>query len=134
MLILVNNIDMLKEYVEFIPDVAYQLIEATTRPLTIIYPKAKNLAPNILAPDGSIGIRIAKSDFCLKLIEKYEKPIVSTSANLSGEKNPLGLFDVSNEIKMSVDYIVPYKIDEFSPTKTSDIIKVYKSNKIEILR
>ncbi len=134
MLILVNKIEMLKHYVEYVPDVAYQLIEASTRPLTIIYPKAKNLAKNLIAPDGSIGIRVAKCDFCQKLIAAYGKPIVSTSANVAGQKSPLGFFDISNEIKMSVDYIVPIKLDEFSPTKSSDIIKVWKSGKFVLVR
>ncbi|PLX09246.1 MAG: threonylcarbamoyl-AMP synthase [Marinilabiliales bacterium] len=134
MLVLVNSVEMLEDYVEYIPDVAYQLIEAASRPLTIIYPKAKNLASNLIAPDGSIGIRIAQCDLCQALVTAHGKPIVSTSANIAGQKSPLGFFDVSNEIKMAVDYIVPYKLNEFSPAKSSDIIKVHKSGKIDVIR
>jgi len=134
MLVLVNSVGMLEQYVEYVPDVAYQLIEASTSPLTIIYPKAKNLASNLIARDGSIGIRIAKCDFCRALITEYGKPIVSTSANVAGHKSPLGFFDIANEIKLSADYIVPLKLNEFSPTKSSDIIKVWKSGKFEVLR
>lgn len=134
MLVLVNSVEMLKDYVEFIPDEAYKLIEAATRPLTIIYPKAKNLASNLVAPDGTIGIRIAQCELCQELVTAYNKPLVSTSANVAGQKSPLGFFDVSNEIKMAVDYIVPYKLDEFSTAKSSDIIKVHKSGKIEVIR
>jgi L-threonylcarbamoyladenylate synthase len=134
MLILVNSVSMLENYVEFVPDVAYQLIEAATSPLTIIYPKAKNLAKNLVAPDGSIGIRIAQCEFCQSLIAEYGKPIVSTSANIGGKKNPLGFFDISNEIKMEVDYIVPIHLNEFSPAKSSNIIRILNSGEFDILR
>ena len=134
MLILVNSVEMLENYVEQVPEVAYQLIEASTSPLTIIYPKAKNLADNLIAADGSIGIRVAKCEFCQELITAYGKPIVSTSANLASQKSPLGFFDIANEIKMAADYIVPLKLNEFSPTKSSDIIKVWKSGKFVVIR
>lgn len=134
MIILVKDVAMLEKYVEEVPEVAYQLIEASTGSLTIIYPKAKNLAPNIVAPDGSIAVRITKCDFCQQLISEYNKPLVSTSANLAGQKPPLGFFDIANEIKMSVDYIVPIQLEQFSSAKSSDIIKVWKSDKFEVIR
>lgn len=134
MLVLVNSIEMLKNYVEFIPEVAYQLIDASTRPLTIIYPKAKNLAKNLIASDGTIGIRVAKCEFCQQLIGEYGKPIVSTSANIAGKKPPLGFFDIDNEIKMAVDYIVPLQLNELSTAKSSDIVKVFKNGQIEVIR
>lgn len=134
MLILVNSKEMLENYTESIPDIAYQLIEASTRPLTIVYPIAKNLAKNLPADDGSIGIRITSNDFCVKLINAFGRPIVSTSANFAGEKSPLGFFDISEEIKNLVDYIVPLKQEEFSPRKSSDIIKVKLSGEIQIIR
>ncbi len=134
MLILVNSMEMLENYVEYVPEVAYQLIEAATSPLTIIYPKAKNLAKNLVSPDGSIGIRIAQCEFCQGLITAYGKPIVSTSANIAGKKSPLGFFDISNEIKMAADYIVPIHLDEFSPAKSSDIIRIRNSGEFDTLR
>ncbi|MDR2011160.1 MAG: threonylcarbamoyl-AMP synthase [Bacteroidales bacterium] len=134
MLILVNSVQMMEKYVKSVPEEAYDLIEISKHPLTIIYPRGINLADNLLADDGSIGIRIVKDEFCKELIEEFGKPIVSTSANLAGTKPPLGYFDISNEIKMNVDYIVPLRLEEFSTTKSSDIIKVNSSGKIEIIR
>jgi L-threonylcarbamoyladenylate synthase len=134
MLILVNSIEMIKKYVEAIPEIALSLIHASTHPLTIIYPKGKNLAKNLLAEDGSIGIRIVKNEFCNQLLDLYNKPIVSTSANIAGDKSPLGFFDISEKVKSVVDYIVPLNHDKLSPTRSSDIIKVTLSGKIEIIR
>jgi L-threonylcarbamoyladenylate synthase len=134
MLILVNSIHMLEKYVELIPETAYDLIENTKYPLTIIYPDGINIAKNLLANDGSIGIRVTKDKFCCELIQEFGKPIVSTSANLAGDKPPLGYFDISNDIKVSVDYIVPLRLDELSLTKSSDILKIDKSGEIKIIR
>lgn len=134
MLILVDSIGMLEKYVKNIPEAAYELIETAKYPLTIVYPHGVNIASNLLALDGSIGIRVTKDEFCRRLIEEFEKPIVSTSANLTGTNPPLGYFDVSNEIKMSVDYIVPLHLEELSPTKSSDIIKIEGNGDIKIIR
>lgn len=134
MLILVNSLEMLEKYVDFIPDIALQLIEIAKSPLTIVYPKGKNLAKSLYADDGSIGIRITKNEFCNNLITEFKKPIVSTSANIAGHKDPLGFFDIPEKIKNAVDYITPLKQEEFSPRKSSDIIKVKKSGEIEIIR
>ena len=134
MLILVNDIEMLKNYVRKVPEQVYAAMEAIQNPLTIIYPEGKNLAPNLLAEDGSIGIRIVKDEFCQKLIKEFGKPIVSTSANLSGKNPPLGYFDISDDIKTNVNYIVPLRLEEFSPHKQSNIIKINMAGDIEILR
>ncbi len=134
MLILVDSVEMMEKYVKLVPEDAYDLIEIAKHPLTIIYPNGRNLADNLLADDGSIGIRVTKDEFCKSLINEFGKPIVSTSANLAGTNPPLGYFDISNEIKINVDYIVPLKLEEFSPAKSSDIIKVTSSGKIEIIR
>ncbi len=134
MLILVDSIEMMKNYTESIPEIAEQLIEAADRPLTIIYPKAKNLPQNLVAADGSIGIRIVNDDFCRLVIKQFGKPIVSTSANLSGTNPPLGYCDIANELKMNVDYIVPLRLDELSKNKNSDIIKVTNDGNIQVIR
>ena len=84
MLVLLENANMLNSYVKEVPDIAWELIEASTKPLTVIYPGAKNLAGNLIADDGSIGIRIVNDSFCEELISRFRKPLVSTSANLSG--------------------------------------------------
>lgn len=134
MLILVDSPEMLRNYVEFIPPIAYQLIEVTNKPLTIIYPKGKNLAKNLLAPDGSIGVRIVKNDFCEAMIAALGKPVVSTSANSAGKKSPLGYFDIENEIKMAADFIVPLHLEELSSAGSSDIIKLSRNGEIQVIR
>jgi L-threonylcarbamoyladenylate synthase len=88
MLLLVDHIDRIGRYVKQIPDIAIQLIEVNDQPMTIIYPGAVNLASNLISPDGTIGIRVVNDDFCQKLIRKFNKPIVSTSANISGQVAP----------------------------------------------
>jgi len=134
MLVLVDSIDMLEKYVDFVPKIAQSLIEVADKPLTIIYPKAKNLSKSILAPDGSIGIRIPKNDFCLQLIKEFGKPLISTSANKAGKKPPFGYFDIDNEIKISVDYIVPLHLEELSIAKSSEIIRLDKNGNITVIR
>jgi len=134
MLILVDSLEMLKKYVDSVPEIAIRMINAADRPLTIIYNKAKNLADNIIAADGSIGVRIVKDEFCQALISEFGKPIVSTSANPAGKKSPLGYFDIDNDIKMAADFIVPLKLEELSTAKSSDIIKINRQGQIEVIR
>ena len=85
MLVLMENLNLLERYMQEVPEIAYSLIEVTEKPMTIIYPDAKNLAPNLLGEDGSVGIRITSERFTQQLIQRFRKPIVSTSANISGE-------------------------------------------------
>jgi len=134
MLILVDSIEMLEKYVEIVPPAALQLIEAAKRPLTIIYPKAKNIAKNLIAADGTIGIRVVNDEFCKIMIRELGAPVVSTSANQAGKKSPLGYFDIDNEIKISVDFVVPLHLEEFSTANSSDIVKVNKNGQIEVIR
>lgn len=134
MLILVDSIEMLEKYIDVVPQTAVQLIEVANRPLTIIYPKAKGIAKNLIANDGTIGIRIVKDEFCSRLIKKLGAPVVSTSANQAGKKSPLGYFDIDNEIKMAVDFVVPLHLEELSVSKSSDIVRILKNGQIEIIR
>lgn len=134
MLILLDNEGRIKQYVDTIPDIAWELIEASETPLTIIYPGAKNLAQNLIAEDGSIGIRIAKDDFCQKLISQFGKPIVSTSANIAGNPSPGRFNDIDPSIKQSVDYIVKWKQEDIAEGQASSIIKIGLSNEVEIIR
>jgi len=134
MLILVDSLEMLKKYVDSVPEIAIRMINAADRPLTIIYNKAKNLADNIIAADGSIGVRIVKDEFCQALISEFGKPIVSTSAKKKKKKSPLGYFDIDNDIKMAADFIVPLKLEELSTSKSSDIIKINRQGQIEVIR
>ena len=115
MLILMENPALLDRYVNEVPEVAWDLVEISTTPLTVIYPGAKNLAGNLIAQDGSIGIRFTKEKFTSQLLQRFRRPLVSTSANISGEKSPAFFDEISEEIKKAVDYIVEYRQDDSTP-------------------
>ncbi|MDD2243321.1 MAG: L-threonylcarbamoyladenylate synthase [Dysgonamonadaceae bacterium] len=134
MLVLLDNPAKLQTYVKDVPDIAWDLIELTDKPLTIIYDGAKNLATNLIAADGSIGIRITEEKFSNELCRQFRKPIVSTSANISGEPSPASFKDISDIIKGKVDYVVEYRQREVSKTTPSSIIRLDKSGTIEIIR
>lgn len=132
-IILVDDFPMLQRYIPEFQEVCYDLADLAVKPLTIIYPNAKGLAPSILAEDGSVGIRITKDPTCIKMIRGLRKPIVSTSANLSGEKNPENYDSISAEIKKGVDHIVKERLNEKMNTP-SQIIKIGLRGDIEIIR
>jgi L-threonylcarbamoyladenylate synthase len=134
MLVLVDSADRISRHVKQIPNLAADLIELSDTPLTIIYPQAVNLAPNLIAEDGTTGIRVVRHEFCKQLIFALNRPIVSTSANISGEKPPQKLNEVDDEIKNNVDFIVN-SIFEGKPTyKPSAIIKLGLQNEVEVIR
>ena len=134
MLVLIDNPGRLYQYVNQIPEIAWEIIDAAESPVTIIYPDVKNLAASLIADDHSAGIRIVKDKFCQQLIQLLKNPIVSTSANFSGEMPP-GLFrEVSSKIKDSVDYTVNYRQDESTPRKPSGIIKLGVNGEVKIIR
>lgn len=134
MLVLLNTENRLPSYVEDVPDIAWELIEVSEKPLTIVYPGAKNLASNLIAIDGSIGIRISREEFSSRLIERFRKPLVSTSANISGQKSPSYFGEISEEIIHAVDYVVQYRQDDTNKSEASSIIKLGTGGEIEILR
>ena len=134
MLVLVDSATRIQGYVDEVPDMAWELIDVSEKPLTIIYPEAKNLAKNLLAEDKSIGIRVTKETFSKTLCERYRKPLVSTSANVSGEPTPANFSKISDEIKSAVDYVVNFRQNETSAPKPSSIIKLGKGNVIQIIR
>jgi len=134
MLVLVNGITMLEEYIESIPAQALELIEKTEKPTTIIYPGARKLANNLLAPDGSIGIRITSDPFCRKLIEFTGLPIVSTSANVSGEQAPGTFHQIKASIHQQVDYVVKWRQDDRVASSPSALIKLEEDGTITTLR
>lgn len=117
-----------------VPDVARDLVEFAEKPLTVIYPKAKGLAKSLVAEDGSIGIRVVKDEFCRQLIEVLRKPLVSTSANISGEPAPANFDEISDTIKNSVDYVVNLRQDETKKSTPSQIIKIELNGVITIIR
>ena len=132
LILLVNNVEMLLNYVEKIDDDIIQKILKFKKPTTVIYPRPKNL-PKILTTTNSIAIRITKDYFCSKLISKINKTLISTSANISMEKNPNNFKSINKRIKDMVDYIVNYKTGE-ELVKASKIIKINSKNEIEIIR
>ena len=134
MLVLVNGITMLEDYIETIPFQALDIIEKAEKPTTIIYPGARNLAANLLAPDGSIGIRITSDPFCSLLIEYTGFPIVSSSANISGEQAPAVFQKIDSSIREQVDYVVNWRQDESGASSPSAIIKLEEDGSITTLR
>lgn len=134
MLILLHNDNQLASYVREIPEVAYELIDATDRPMTIIYSGAKNLAENAIAEDGTIGIRIVNHPFCQQLLQRFRKPIISTSANLSGQPSAANFDEISDEIKQGVGYVAKFGQQEQSKGKPSIIIKLDPSGRFEFIR
>lgn len=134
MLVLVNNEVTLEKIVEEIPDVTWDLLEAAVNPLTLIYDNAKGVAPELIAEDGSLGIRITKEKFSNELCKRLGAPIVSTSANISGEKSPSFFREISEEIKKGVDYIVKYHQDDEESKSPSNIIKISKGGVVKIIR
>jgi len=134
MIILIANESMLQAYIERVPEQAWELIEYSSKPLTLVLLGARNVAKNLIASDGSIGIRITKDEFCKRLIEKLRKPIVSTSANISGEPSPQNFLEISETIKTNVDYIVNLHRDENEKKFPSQIIQLGENAEIKILR
>jgi len=134
MLILIDEAWRLADYIKEIPDIAMQLIEVTDKPLTIIYPGAKGISPNLISKDGSIGIRVTSDEFCRKLIGSLNRPIVSTSANFSGSPSPQNFSEISEEIVKSVNYVVKWRQMEIGKSKPSSIIKIGIRGEIEIIR
>ena len=136
MLVLLDGAGKLQGYMEKVPDTAWMLLEASEgqKPLTIIYPKAKNLAPNLLAEDGSIGIRITEEAFSKALCEQLRRPLVSTSANISGEPAAKLFSEISPEILEAVDYVCLFRRDDNSPAQPSSIIKIDDKERIHIIR
>ena len=134
MLVLVDSAVKVDFYVQDVPEVAWDLIELADKPLTIIYSGARNLAPNLLAEDGSVGIRVTNEAFSKRLCQQFRKAIVSTSANVSGQPSPQNFSEISPEIKEAVDYIVNYRREETDKAKPSSIIKLDKGGVIQIIR
>lgn len=134
MLVLVDSAVKVDFYVDDVPSIAWDLIELTDKPLTIIYSGARNLAPNLLAEDGSVGIRVTSEKFSYQLCQRFRKAIVSTSANISGQPSPANFSEISEEIKSAVDYIVNYRQDDTSRPTPSSIIKLDKGGIISIIR
>ncbi|MEG1499093.1 MAG: L-threonylcarbamoyladenylate synthase [Bacteroidales bacterium] len=134
-IILLDKEEHLLNYVTEVPPTAYDLIHAMDEtPLTIIYPQGMHLAKNVLGLDGSIAIRLVKNDFCVRLIQAFGKPIVSTSANLSGEPSPLQFTSISSEIISAVDHVALLKDQPLKEMRPSRIIKLEMNGMFTVVR
>lgn len=134
LLVLVDSSVKVDFYVSDVPAIAWDLIDLADKPLTIIYPGARNLAPNLLAEDGSVGIRVTTEAFSHRLSQQFRKAIVSTSANVSTAPSPANFSEISQEIKSLVDYVVDFRQQELTRPKPSGIIKLGKGGTIKIIR
>lgn len=145
LVLLACDLDMVAKYIKEIPSIAIDLVEVNDAPMTIIYPGAQYLAPNAVAEDGSVGIRIPLvpeeeagtlkgADFTRELVRRLRKPLVSTSANISGEPTPGCFTEISEEIKSAVDYVVPKNVDNGSTGRPSQIIKLGLGGEVQIIR
>lgn len=134
MLVLIDSPAKLNAYVTEIPDIAWDLIEVADKPLTIIYPQARNLAANLLGEDGSVGIRITNEAFSKRLCERFRRPLVSTSANISGQPSAANFGEISEEIKNGVDYIVKYRQDDTTKAQPSGILKLSVKGEVVVIR
>ncbi len=133
-IILLDTDAKLQSYVSEVPEIAYDLIEYAEKPLTLIFDGAKNLAKNVINEDGSVGIRIAKHDFCQQLIQRFRKPITSTSANLSGQAAPRYFDEIDPEILSQVDYVIDWE-QELRTVKTpSTIMKLGSGGQFSFIR
>jgi L-threonylcarbamoyladenylate synthase len=133
-IILLEDSSKITQYVEEVPDILWDLLQSFDSPTTIIYPGAKKLAKNVIADDGSIAIRIVNDGFCYKLISAFNKPIVSSSANFSGEPAPVMFRDISNELKKNVDYIVKTNQTKLNKVKASTIIRLKLNGEFDVVR
>ncbi len=131
---LVDSDVRLQRYVRNVADVTWNMIELSEKPLTIIFDNVTGLAPNLIAEDGSAGIRITKEEFSRELCFRLQKPIVSTSANISGEPTPRTFAEISDEIKEAVDYVVKYNRQCKEKHKPSSIIKMQANGQFIIIR
>ena len=134
MIILLDTENKLPSYVREVPDIAYDLIEFAENPLTIIYSGARNLASNAVGADGSIAIRVTNDEFCKQLIQRFKKPIISTSANLSNEPSPANFQEVSDAIMDGVDLVIDWKQDDLTIKKPSTIMKLEPDGRFAFIR
>jgi len=143
LVLLACDMDMVAKHVREIPNIAIDLVEVNDAPMTIIYPGAQYLAPNVVAGDGSVGFRIPCVEdetrqgggvFCRELVRRLRKPLVSTSANISGEPTPADFHEITEEIRNAVDFVVPRQLEAGSTGRSSQIIKLGLGGEVEIIR
>ena len=133
MIVLMNGEKMMYNVFKDIPEVAWQILDLSEKPTTLILDEPRNVAPNIVAADNSLAVRLVKEPFCFKLLERMKKPLVSTSANISGQPTPIAFKDISSEIVNGVDYVVNLYHDKIAG-KPSTIIKLTKDSQVKVIR
>ena len=133
-IVLLDKVDRINDYVNQVPDILWDLIKSFDFPTTIIYPNAKNLAKNVIASDGSIAIRIIREGFAHEMIKQFGKPVVSTSANFSGEPSPIMFKDISGDVIDRMDYVVESDRKNVRVTKPSTIIKLKPNGEFDVIR
>lgn len=133
MIVLMNSEKMLYNVFKDIPEVAWQIMDFSENPTTLVLDKPRNVAPSLIAPDNTLGIRLIKEPFCFKLLERMKKPLVSTSANISGQPTPKSFKEISPEIIKGVDYVVNLQRDKIAG-KPSTIIKLTSDSQVKIIR
>ncbi len=133
MIVLMNGEKMIYNVFKEVPEVAWQIFDLSEKPTTIILDQPRNVATNLIASDNTLGIRLVKEPFCFKLMEKMKKPLVSTSANISGQPTPIAFKDISQEIIKGVDYVVNLHQDKIAG-KPSTIIKLTNDSQVKVIR
>lgn len=133
MICLVSDFKMLNQFVEEVPEVAYDILKYAAKPTTIIYDQPIRVAENVIGADNTLAIRVTKDDFCSQLIRKFRKPIVSTSANISGQKTPNSFSEISPAVSENVDYIVNLRRNQKNAAPSA-IIKLTNDGKVSVLR
>ena len=134
LIILVNSPAMLERYVYYPPEVALELAELSEKPLTVVYDRGRSLAEGVASADGSVAVRVCSEPFCDALIDALRKPLVSTSANISGSSAPAIFDEISEEMKAAVDYVCLWRQDDRSRARPSSVIKVSGNGVVKILR
>ena len=134
LIVLLDDEFNLHHYVDDLPEITFDLLGSLDKPTTIIYSNAKNLAWNVVAADGTVGIRVTRDPFCRDLVRRFGKPIVSTSANISGDPSPIVFREISNELITQVSYTVDLYHDKINSSKPSTIIRLFKNGEFKIIR
>jgi len=134
LIVLVDGDAMLERYVRDIPEIVFELTSVSDTPITIVYPEGRNLAPGVYNEDGSIGIRICSEPFCNELITRFRRPLISTSANISGKPSPSNFGEIKDEIIKSAGYVVKYRQEDNRKNKPSSVIKIDKNGAFKIIR
>ena len=134
MICLVDSANRMQRYLRQVPEVAWDIVEYADKPLTRILDGAVNLAPSLIAEDGSVGLRVTRENISHELCYRFERAVVSTSANISGQPSPACFDEISNEIKQGVDYIMRSRQNDTSKGKPSQIIKLGLDGQVQIIR